>query len=207
MRMRALMPTARTKPEGPSWEPGGLKPAQPAQVVHSRPVGNTANVGFLLADVNLKPLYANSTAVGILQYAFSLSQGQPELQERLQLILHTKCFDLEPSPTAFLSGRRRYVCRAFLLDSRQDDVRPPIVAVLLERCPREELDPSDANRAYHLTRREWETVRYLMRGLTTREVAEHMSVRPSTVKQFVRVAMGKMGVTTRSGILVKLLRG
>src|SRR5262245_18860414 len=103
MRMRVLLPTTRTKREGPPWEPSRPKPVQPRQVVHSRPVGNTA-VGFLLTDANLKPLYANGTAVGILQYAPSLSPGQPGLQERLRSILQTKCFELEPSPTAFLSG-------------------------------------------------------------------------------------------------------
>jgi DNA-binding CsgD family transcriptional regulator len=206
--MRVLTLARRTSRDGPFGESSKPKAAKPSELVLSQAAGATADVGFLLADVNLKPLYANNTAVRILQYTRSSSAGQPaELQKRLRLILHAECLELEPSPTSFLSGRRRYVCRPFLLESRQDDARSPTVALLLERCPREELDPSAAGRGYHLTRREWEAVRYLMRGLTTKEVAEHMRVSPNTVKQFVRLAMGKMGVTTRSGIWLRLLHG
>jgi DNA-binding CsgD family transcriptional regulator len=63
------------------------------------------------------------------------------------------------------------------------------------------------SREFHLSPRECETVRYLSQGLTTKEVAHHMSVSPNTVKQFVRLIMSKMGVTTRSGIVGKLVAG
>src|SRR5262249_28494965 len=160
MRMRVVTQTRQTKREGLSGELSRLTSAHPSQALRSLPVGNTAGAGFLLADVNLKPLYANNTAVSILQYSRSPSAARPTepLQERLRFILQAESLGLEPSPIAFLSGRRRYICRPFLLESRQGHDRSPIVALLLERCPREELDPSDVSRGYHLTRREWETV-------------------------------------------------
>lgn len=64
---------------------------------------------------------------------------------------------------------------------------------------------SDAARRFHLSPRERETVQHLVLGLTTKEVAERMGVSPNTVKQFVRLVMSKMGVTTRSGMIGKLI--
>jgi len=208
MRMRMLTETGRTTLEGRSGASSQPRLAQRAPVFRSQSTGVSAGVGFFLADVNLKPLYANAAAVQILGYgAGAASQGAEFLQERIRSILRAERFALECSTTAFLSGKRRYVCRPFLLESPQNHARPPMVALVLERCPREGLDLSEASRRYHLSRRERETIQHLMRGLTTKEVAECMNVSPNTVKQFVRLIMTKMGVTTRSGIIGKLLGG
>jgi DNA-binding CsgD family transcriptional regulator len=209
MRTRVLTETKRTTLERP---PGGSsrpRLVKQGQVIRSQSMGVSEGVGFLLADVNLNPLYANGAAVLILGYggAGAALQGAEFLQERIRFILRAERFALECSTTTFPSGRRRYVCRPFLLESRQNHARPPMVALVLERCPREGLDFSEASRRYHLSRRERETVQHLSHGLTTKEAAEVMNVSPNTVKQFVRLIMTKMGVTTRSGIIGKLLGG
>ena len=80
-----------------------------------------------------------------------------------------------------------------------------MVALVLERCPRDGLDLSEASRRYHLSRRERETIQHLMRGLTTKEVAECMNVSPNTVKAFLRLVMIKMGVSSRSAIMAKVI--
>jgi len=108
-------------------------------------------------------------------------------------------------PVVFTSGRRRYVCRSFRFDLGESDAHSPLVALLMEREPQAHASVLEASRRFHLSPRECETVLYLSRGLTTKEIAQHMSVSPNTVKQFVRITMSKMGVTTRSGILGKLL--
>jgi two-component system nitrate/nitrite response regulator NarL len=59
---------------------------------------------------------------------------------------------------------------------------------------------------FHLTDRERETVRLMTEGLTSKEIASRMSISPNTVKTFVHLIMAKMAVSTRSAILVKLLR-
>jgi DNA-binding CsgD family transcriptional regulator len=41
--------------------------------------------------------------------------------------------------------------------------------------------------------------------LTSKEIATRLEISPNTVKAFVRLVMVKMGVTTRSGIVGKLL--
>lgn len=183
----------------------------PTEARHSTSpsTGASPDIGFLLADVSLKPLYTNRAAVQILGYARpgAAFRQAGSLQERIRAILRAERFALDCTTTAFLSGRRRYFCRTFLLESHQTPVRPSMVALLLERCPREGLDLSEATRPYHLSRRERETVQHLMHGLTTKEVAASMNVSPNTVRQFIRLIMTKMGVTTRSGIVGKLLGG
>ncbi len=208
MRTRAPTRTKRSTLERSFSEPGRPGPA-PSNPVGRQSGGAGTGVGFLLVDVNLKPLYTNGAAVEILGYARAgtASRSAESLQERIHTILSAERFTLECSTTAFLSGRRRYLCRPFLLESRHDPVRPPMVVLLLERCPREGLDLSEAIRRYHLSRREQETVQHLMHGLTTKEVAACMNVSPNTVQHFVRLIMTKMGVTTRSGIVGKLLGG
>src|SRR6516225_10181868 len=117
MRTRVLTETKRSTLEGPSAgssrarlaqpvlaQPGLAQSghAQPGQVVSARPAGVSAGVGFLLADANLKPLYANGAAVSILGYvgAGAESQGAVSLQERLRSIHHVERFPLECSTTA-----------------------------------------------------------------------------------------------------------
>ncbi len=69
MRTRVLTEPKRTTLEGPSVESSRPTLAQPGQLIRSQPAGVAAAVGFLLADVNLRPLYANGAAVQILDYA------------------------------------------------------------------------------------------------------------------------------------------
>jgi DNA-binding CsgD family transcriptional regulator len=58
---------------------------------------------------------------------------------------------------------------------------------------------------FELTRREKETVELLIQGLTSKEIATRMQISPNTVKAFLRIVMVKMGVSTRSGILGKVI--
>jgi DNA-binding CsgD family transcriptional regulator len=79
------------------------------------------------------------------------------------------------------------------------------VALLLERRSPGWLSLSEISESYNLTRRERQTVELLVRGLTTKEIAVQMSVSPNTVKAFLRLVMIKLGVSTRSGIVGKII--
>jgi DNA-binding CsgD family transcriptional regulator len=163
--------------------------------------------GFLLTDTAFKPLYANDYATSILNFSGELKPDAPRaaVAERIRTILKCDRFSRNVRAAEFVSGKRLYICRPFLLESRNRPVRRPMVILLLERQARDPFPLSEVSREFHLSPRECETVRYLSRGLTTKEVAQHMSVSPNTVKQFVRLIMSKMGVTTRSGIVGKLV--
>jgi len=58
---------------------------------------------------------------------------------------------------------------------------------------------------YQLSQREGEAVRFLIEGLTNKEIAARMGISPDTVKVFLRLAMMKMGVSSRSGIMSKFI--
>jgi len=169
----------------------------------------SGGMGLILADLSLKPIYTNASAVGILTYPDEprAAGSAVAVQERLRSILATEHLAFGPALPArsFLSGRRRYLCRSVLMDGWPGGTRQPVVAILLERPPRALATLPDVGQRFHLSPREVQTVEYLLQGLTTKEIARCMGVSPNTIKQFIRLIMGKMGVTTRSGIVGKLV--
>jgi len=58
---------------------------------------------------------------------------------------------------------------------------------------------------FGLTCREQETVQFLLEGLTSKEIAQRMPNQPQHRKAFIRLVMVKMGVSTRSGIIGKIV--
>jgi len=172
-------------------------------VVTQTPVcfqGLSDATGFVLFT---EPIYANETALQILTYP-DQSGGSSLAKKRLAAIVRSQTPDSDFRETTFLSGKRLYVCRRFVLKPR-DSHATPMRVMLLERRGRNRNGLHEASERFHLSRREHETVCHLVNGLTTKEVAARMSVSPNTVKQFVRFAMSKMGVSTRAGIVGKVL--
>jgi DNA-binding CsgD family transcriptional regulator len=162
--------------------------------------GVSGATGFVLFT---EPMYANETALQILTYP-DQSGGSSLAKKRIASIVRSQTPDSDFRETTFLSGKRLYVCRCFVLKPR-DSHATPMRVMLLERRVRNRNGLHEASERFHLSRREHETVCHLVNGLTTKEVAARMSVSPNTVKQFVRFAMSKMGVSTRAGIVGKVL--
>jgi len=160
--------------------------------------------GFVLADLDFQLVYANRVGLEILSYPRESrrSSAVPFVQKRMRSIFTVERFSVQLQATRFLSGRRCYLCRPFLVESPG---RPAMAALVLERQDPDQLPLADVGQRFRLSRRESETVRYLVLGLTTKEMAKRMGVSPNTVKQFVRLVMSKMRVTTRSGIVGKLI--
>jgi DNA-binding CsgD family transcriptional regulator len=166
------------------------------------------SAGFLLTDLNFEPIYTNAAAVAILIFPDPAQRpaNQAALVERIRTILTADRFTPAMPAADFISGKRAYVCRPYLLDPRAGR-RPPMVVLLLERQVRKPMALLEVSRLFHFSHRECETVQHLVQGLTTKEVAQRMNVSPNTVKQFIRFIMGKTGVTTRAGIVGKLVGG
>ncbi len=170
------------------------------QVARSSP---PSGVGLLLADLDFNALYANDEAISILSFAIDTTAADfvRWAQIRIRAILNTDRYTGPIDNAMFVSGRRQYVCRSFLLNAM---TRPAVVGLLLQRHGHAIVDMAEISRRFRLSPRESETIRHLIHGLTTKEAAERMSVSPNTVKQFVRLIMSKMGVSTRSAIVGKL---
>jgi DNA-binding CsgD family transcriptional regulator len=78
--------------------------------------------------------------------------------------------------------------------------------LLLQRPVQRYIDLSSFWAEYPLTPRERESVELLVQGLTTKEIAERMKVSPSTVSAFLRLVMVKIGTSSRSGIVSKVVK-
>jgi len=167
--------------------------------------GHNTSTGFVLTDLDFNLIYANSTALGILCYPrkhTEIVDTAPFIQQQIRSMLRAERFSNDVVPAPFFSGLRRYICRPFRLDS---DERGAKVALVLDRRRSDGIEAEEVAQRFRLSPREAETIRYLSRGLTTKEIAHEMSVSPNTIKQFMRLIMSKMGVTTRLGILCKIV--
>jgi DNA-binding NarL/FixJ family response regulator len=64
---------------------------------------------------------------------------------------------------------------------------------------------SQVSQQFNLTQREREALEYLLQGLSGKEIANWMNVSPNTVKAFLRLIMTKMGVSSRSAVMRKII--
>jgi DNA-binding CsgD family transcriptional regulator len=162
-------------------------------------------------DSSQAPIYANQDAVRIMCYPRvpkTAKAAARAMKRRLSSLLRDH-LPSQGSPTfaEFASGKRRYLVRAFYLDPYGEDPFRPTYALLIERAHHVMLELAEVSNQYGLTSRENETMRLLLGGLTSKEIASRMKISPNTVKVFLRLIMMKMGVTTRAGIIGKIVSG
>lgn len=62
------------------------------------------------------------------------------------------------------------------------------------------------NRGTRLTSREWEVIELLKPGLTTKEIADRLSMSPATVRSHVRAILKKLNVSDRESV-IRLMHG
>jgi DNA-binding CsgD family transcriptional regulator len=175
--------------------------------VHS----NLTRPGLIVMDSSSAVLAYNGEALKILTYP-----EQPEKIRHVENWLANKiCTDLagrhSPPKLAneFRSARRVYLCRHFPLERRAhtgngSTSNGALQIIMLERKSNEAVKLAEVAERFGLTAREQETVRYLLEGFTSKEIAQHMNISPNTVKAFLRLVMVKMSVSTRSGIIGRI---
>ena len=172
-------------------------------------IGNS-EPGFLLVGPSLDPIACNAGAVQILAFP-SIPEKIKKLDTFLTDKIRTGLVNRHSRESLefvkeFRSGKRRYICRSFRLDSHDDrNGTQPTVAVLLERYSSGNAALTQMSEQFALTERERETVELLLQGLTSKEIAVRMNISPNTVKAFLRLVMVKMGVSTRSGIVGRVV--
>ncbi|HVW83744.1 MAG TPA: helix-turn-helix transcriptional regulator [Bryobacteraceae bacterium] len=173
-------------------------------VPEARPIA--AEDGVLMMDMSFR-LIASDRGAGAILTDINRRNGSAESLP-LELIEALRGTDLQHLSRfrIRLHGERQvYGCRAFLLESRLRTFTNPMISVYFQKVS----SPGDAIRKVSiecgLTPREEEILAGVSVGLTSKELAERLKISPNTVKAFVRLIMIKMGVTTRSGIVGKLL--
>ena len=167
--------------------------------------------GLVVIDSSLNLIASNAEAIRILAFPERAEQiRQPDLwlinKIRAQLV-HRHARSRTIFVEEFASARRTYSCSACVLAIRANgsSPKPPALVLTLERKSNGASNLAMLSERFGLTPREQETVKLLLRGLTSKEIAGQMGISPNTVKAFVRLVMIKMGVSTRSGIAGKIV--
>ncbi len=164
--------------------------------------------GVILIDGSSKPVYFNPEAIKVLGYPEhlkNLDELTNSCPNEIKSLLRRPGRNGERSVAEFMSGRRHYVCRAFRLNHNSGVSSRMTTALLIERSATKSGNVRQIAEQFHLTQREQETVGLLTLGLTSKEIACRMNISPNTVKTFFRLVMTKMAVSTRSGIVGKIV--
>jgi DNA-binding CsgD family transcriptional regulator len=177
---------------------------------------SASQAGILLLNSQFRPVHYNPEAVTILGYPRKARETReapsldPVLSEMQLMNLNKPATPMVPTVFEFISGRRRYLCRAFHLDangSLDGRVQPRIVLIMERDTRRDSRPATDTTRwteEFALTNRECETVKLLLQGLTSKEIAVKMSISPNTVKAFLKLAMAKVGASNRTALIARL---
>ena len=165
--------------------------------------------GFLILDRSFKPIAFNWDAVLILTYPERPARNQkPDLrvpEEILQDIRTISAAGTSRIVTRFKAGKRTYICQASVLHSYEENLSDPAVALLLQRRSSAPEAIQAVAAHFNLTGREREALEGIALGLSSKELAKRMGISPNTVKAYLHLITVKMGVTTRAGIVAKVL--
>jgi DNA-binding CsgD family transcriptional regulator len=165
-------------------------------------------IGLVIVDASLNVVAANAVAAQILTFPVGSEKARRPsilLREKIGALVSRNSQKESVNVREFRSGRRIYLCRSFILDASVNGGYSPTHVLVLERRASNTSALSEAHERFGLTPREQETIQLLVQGLTSKEIAERMKISPSTVKAFLRLVMVKMSVSTRSGIVGKVL--
>lgn len=202
---------SREAPPGPSSPGPDTISAAGANESLAKSIGaaHKSAAGLLLMDSSLNLISFSTEAMNVLSYPDNLARlGLPEdsLARKVRSTLIRQESSREsPFVTEFRSGRRRYFCRVFLVASDSKDPSQPSLAVLLERGPSEVIPLSQVAQQFNLTQREREALAYLLQGLSSKAIANRMSISRNTVKAYMRMIMVKTGVSSRAAIVSKII--
>jgi DNA-binding NarL/FixJ family response regulator len=170
--------------------------------------------GLILLDSRMNPMVVNSVAAEVLSYPHKPA-GPKRMNEfvlgKIRSTLLTRTGTEDSSfVSQFRSGRRLYSCRTFRVETHANGngngasaYQPTAIAVIIERGAADSFSGARVAEKYHLTTREQQVLLFLLEGLTSKQIAERMSISTNTVKAFLRLIMIKMDVSTRSGIVGK----
>ena len=167
---------------------------------------------MIVADSAFAVLACNAEALRILFYPErpdNSNQSDPWLSGKVRSALVEQAMPLK-IVEQFRSARRTYLCRSFTLEVKKPSNNGAshnggLLVVLLERRMNHTMRLSELSQRFGLTAREQQTVENLLEGLTSKEIAQRMNISPNTVKAFLRLTMVKMNVSTRSGIIGRII--
>jgi DNA-binding CsgD family transcriptional regulator len=105
------------------------------------------------------------------------------------------------------SHKRKYLVKAIALTGKPASLEEKQYLFTLERVSKESVNLPMIFRQYKLSSREKEIVQLLLMGHSNKEIARDLRLSENTVKGYMKLLMGKLGVNNRAGILATLLAG
>jgi DNA-binding CsgD family transcriptional regulator len=173
--------------------------------------GAAATQGVIVVDASLRVVASNPEVLHILTYP-DRPDEVPDLDACIVNKIRSRLTESQLQPGIVgevRSARRTYLCRYFSLDlveNHRDSSTQSgkLLIVIMERKSNGASTIAEACKSFGLTVRELETVRFLLEGFTSKEIAQRMNISANTVKAFIRLVMTKMNVSTRSGIVGKV---
>jgi DNA-binding NarL/FixJ family response regulator len=144
------------------------------------------------------------TANGVLPPA--VAELCSEIMKTLQI--RTEAKDWEHFRVKRIIGdpKRPVLLRGVGLPDRSGIQQSRILITMEEVGRRQEAVTEQAKELFHLTEREVAVVQNLLKGWTNKEIANELGVTEQTVKEHIKHIMEKTKTTTRTGILVQVLR-
>jgi DNA-binding CsgD family transcriptional regulator len=167
------------------------------------------SIGLLLMDSSLNPISWNDETVRILSYPDmpeNIRRSEVFLKETIRAqLLSGQSSQRSRFVTEFVSGKRRYRCWVFHLNRHLRGPSHPDLEILLERSFAGLFFLPRIAQQFKFSPREQQAVELLLQGLSNKEIAHRMNISPNTVNTFFRLIMIKMGVSSRSAILAKMI--
>ena len=105
------------------------------------------------------------------------------------------------------SHRRKYVVKGIALSGNPALKEGEKYLFIIDRVSPESANLSMVFRQYKLSNREQEIVRLLLLGNSNKEIAWDLGLSENTVKGYMKLLMGKLGVNNRAEIIAALLVG
>jgi DNA-binding NarL/FixJ family response regulator len=178
------------------------KKTLPQHAIIHKPGPQAPDVGLVLLDSSLRPIAFDRGAAAILNHG-----NQAAIPEEiLRAIRGRKLAELSSIKTVFRIGKNEYMCRAYAVECEDALLGQSIVVLYFERDSSMGNAIYEAALKYNLTEREQEALKGVSMGLSNKQLAERMNISPNTVRAFLRFIMVKMGVTSRSAIVAKILQ-
>jgi DNA-binding CsgD family transcriptional regulator len=173
--------------------------------------------GILILDHREKPIFFNSIALNI--FAGSGQDGPSLLKDYFGVTLPDEIsavYDtlkkdqnrLSCQTTLISVQDTPYCCRGFFLQGPPGSMgRTFFIIFLIEKImPRHKLDLEKFKKHFELSDRQMEIVKYLLAGLTNKEMADESCVSEDTIKGHLRHIMKRLDVRSRTGILSKVFQ-
>uniref|UniRef100_UPI0040270DE4 response regulator transcription factor n=1 Tax=Candidatus Wunengus sp. YC60 TaxID=3367697 RepID=UPI0040270DE4 len=170
---------------------------------------------------SVKELYYNEVALSIISFSLN-SRGNVEVSSDIATLClrWKKLFDKKLNksnrkgngvlPSAdfidiLQSHKRRYAVRGLVMSSKEAKEKQYLF--LLERISNDNGNLQKSLRQWKLSPREQEIVHLLIEDRCNKEIARTLKLSLNTVKAYMKLLMLKLGVTSRTGVIGRLLTG